>query len=227
MHPHDRRVPRPRRHRPLAGKPGGTRLAIVDRAEIGTRGPGARAPCGGASVTRTSGHCTDRYPVSARNTAHTDSPNGLLGKNPPGPFLDPSGHRAIREPALRARLADADDADRRRRSIARSSPAGGSANTPSALLGSPTVPARSTSGPRTGGSDQFLKGKLDMTLFPPADPTATPTPGNPYANQLTGIVGLFNQNLLQSGGVLVLDHLRPEQCRIRPTGAAHQAELDV
>jgi hypothetical protein len=58
---------------------------------------------------------------------------------------------------------------------------------------------------KTGGANQFLKGKLDMVLFPPADPGATPTPGNPYANQLTGVVGLFNQNILQSSGVLVLD----------------------
>src|SRR4029077_13596814 len=58
---------------------------------------------------------------------------------------------------------------------------------------------------RTGGSDQFLKGKLDLVLFPPADPGATPTPGNPYANQVTGTVGLFNQNILQTSGTLVLD----------------------
>jgi hypothetical protein len=58
---------------------------------------------------------------------------------------------------------------------------------------------------KTGGSNQFLKGKLDLALFPPADPGATPTPGNPYANQVTGVAGLFNQNLLQTGGILVLD----------------------
>jgi hypothetical protein len=44
-----------------------------------------------------------------------------------------------------------------------------------------------------------------MTLFPPADPSATPTPGNPYANQVTGIAGLFPQDLLQSGSTVVLD----------------------
>ena len=51
-----------------------------------------------------------------------------------------------------------------------------------------------------GGSNQFLKGKFQMALFPPADPSATPTPGNPYANQMTGVAGLFTQNYLQSGG---------------------------
>jgi hypothetical protein len=44
-----------------------------------------------------------------------------------------------------------------------------------------------------------------MVLFTPADPSATPTPGDPYANQVTGIAGLFPQNLLQSGNTLVLD----------------------
>jgi hypothetical protein len=57
----------------------------------------------------------------------------------------------------------------------------------------------------SGGSNQFLKGKFNMELFPPADPSAAPTPGNPYANQVTGIAGLFPQDLLQSGNALVLD----------------------
>jgi hypothetical protein len=57
----------------------------------------------------------------------------------------------------------------------------------------------------SGGSNQFLKGKFNMVLFPPADPSATPTPGDPYANQVTGIAGLFPQDLLQSGNTLVLD----------------------
>jgi hypothetical protein len=56
-----------------------------------------------------------------------------------------------------------------------------------------------------GGSNQFLKGKFDLELFPPADPGATPTPGNPYVNQLTGVAGLFPQNILQSSSALVLD----------------------
>lgn len=57
----------------------------------------------------------------------------------------------------------------------------------------------------SGGSNQFLKGKFQITLFPPADPDATPTPGDPYANQLTGIAGLFPQNILQSSSDVVLD----------------------
>jgi hypothetical protein len=57
----------------------------------------------------------------------------------------------------------------------------------------------------SGGSNQFLKGKLNLVLFPPADPSATPTPGDPYANQVTGIAGLFPENILQSGTSLALD----------------------
>jgi hypothetical protein len=57
----------------------------------------------------------------------------------------------------------------------------------------------------SGGSNQFLKGKINMELFPPADPAATPTPGNPYANQVTGVAGLFPMDILQSGSSLALD----------------------
>ncbi len=57
----------------------------------------------------------------------------------------------------------------------------------------------------SGGSNQFLKGKFQIALFPPANPGATPTPGNPYANQITGVADLFGQNYLQSGSSLVLN----------------------
>src|SRR5262249_55152594 len=57
----------------------------------------------------------------------------------------------------------------------------------------------------SGGSNQFLNGQFDMAIFPPATPGATPTPGNPYANQITGVVSLFGQNYLQSGSNLVID----------------------
>ncbi len=57
----------------------------------------------------------------------------------------------------------------------------------------------------SGGSNQFLKGKFNLVLFPPADPGATPTPGDPYANTFTGVAGLFPQNLLQSSSTVALD----------------------
>jgi hypothetical protein len=57
----------------------------------------------------------------------------------------------------------------------------------------------------SGGSNQFDKGKFQMVLFPPADPNATPNPGDPYANQVTGVAGLFTKNFLQTGDLLILD----------------------
>jgi hypothetical protein len=39
---------------------------------------------------------------------------------------------------------------------------------------------------KDGGSNQFLMGKLQMVLFPPANPDAQPNPGNPYANRSPG-----------------------------------------
>jgi len=57
----------------------------------------------------------------------------------------------------------------------------------------------------SGGSDQFLKGKLQMELFPPANPTAAPGPGNPFANRVTGLGALTPQNFLQSSATLLLD----------------------
>lgn len=56
-----------------------------------------------------------------------------------------------------------------------------------------------------GGSNQFLKGKFQIAIFPPANPSATATPGNPYANQITGVAALIGQNYLQSGSNVVLD----------------------
>ena len=79
----------------------------------------------------------------------------------------------------------------------------------------------------SGGSNQFLKGKLNLVLFPPADPSATPTPGNPYANQVTGIAGLFPENILQSGSIARArpqQHTRP---RLEPAGAADPVDLDL
>ena len=69
---------------------------------------------------------------------------------------------------------------------------------------------------KKGGSNQFLKGKLEMALFPPADANAKPTPGNPFANQVTGITTLFPQNLLQTGNTIFLDDVGPPASRSDP-----------
>ncbi len=135
--------------------------------------------------------------------AHVDSPNGLLGAGSPGPFLNP------------AVIAQA---------VAELYPAGSPPGTPTQRginrqiftarwIGKYTIgPPRFTDRASTihlygvdGGSNQFLIGKFQIALFPPADPSATPTPGNPYANQITGVAGLFPQNYLQTGASLVLD----------------------
>ena len=51
-------------------------------------------------------------------------------------------------------------------------------------------------------SNQFKKGRAQVLLFPPADPTAKPTTEDPVAGQVTGLVSVFSSNVLQSGSVL-------------------------
>jgi hypothetical protein len=58
---------------------------------------------------------------------------------------------------------------------------------------------------KDGGSNASRIAKMQMVLFPPGNPGATPNPGNPFANQVTGFFGLFPQNLLQTGGLLIYD----------------------
>jgi hypothetical protein len=55
---------------------------------------------------------------------------------------------------------------------------------------------------RSVTSNQFLKGRAQVLLFPPADPTATPTTNDPVAGQVVGLISLFAANILQSGTVL-------------------------
>lgn len=142
------------------------------------------------------------HPASAI-VAHPDSPHGLLGKRAPGSFLDPTilqGVSAALYPASSAPGAPTPDEIHRQTFTAR-------------WVGKYTVgPPRFSDRASTihlygvsGGSDQFLKGKFDIAIFPPADPAATPTPGNPFANQITGVAALFGQSYLQSGTMLVLD----------------------
>jgi hypothetical protein len=58
---------------------------------------------------------------------------------------------------------------------------------------------------KDGGANQFLKGKLQVVLFPPADKNATPNPGDPFANQVTGFAALFDKNYLQSSSLAIFD----------------------
>jgi hypothetical protein len=51
-------------------------------------------------------------------------------------------------------------------------------------------------------SNQFLLGRGQVLLFPPADPNSKPTTEDPVAGQVTGLISLFSANILQSGSVL-------------------------
>jgi hypothetical protein len=140
---------------------------------------------------------------AAAVVAHPDSPNGLIGKRAPGPFLD---RAVLKQAAAALYRSDVPPGIPTPREIRRQT-------FTARWIGKYTIgPPRFSDRASTihlfgvsGGSNQFLKGKFDMAIFPPADPGATPTPGNPYANQITGVVSLFGQNYLQSGSNVVLD----------------------
>jgi hypothetical protein len=135
--------------------------------------------------------------------AHPDSPNGLLGKRPPGPFLDP---RILQQAAAALYRPEVPPGTPTTREIQRQT-------FTARWVGRYTIGAPRFSDRAStihlygvaGGSNQFLKGKFDIAIFPPSDPGATPTPGNPYANQITGVAALFGQNYLQSGSMALLD----------------------
>jgi hypothetical protein len=55
---------------------------------------------------------------------------------------------------------------------------------------------------RSATSNQSLNGRAQIILFPPADPTATPTELDPIAGKVTGLMSFFSANILQSGSVL-------------------------
>ena len=55
---------------------------------------------------------------------------------------------------------------------------------------------------RSTTSNASLNGRAQLILFPPADPTATPTTLDPIAGQVTGLLSVFSANILQSGSVL-------------------------
>jgi hypothetical protein len=135
--------------------------------------------------------------------AHPASPNGLIGMQTPGPFANrglldrvaaslyhpgtPPGTPTPREIQRQTFTA---------RWIGRYT------------IGPPRFADRASTihlWGTAGGSNQFSRGKFQVALFPPANPGATPTPGNPYAGEITGFAALFAQNYLQSGSITVLD----------------------
>jgi hypothetical protein len=60
-----------------------------------------------------------------------------------------------------------------------------------------------------GGANQFLKGKFQLELFPPANPNAAPNPGNPFANRVSGLAVLVPWSTLQNSATLLLDLSAP------------------
>jgi hypothetical protein len=197
MRPHDPRDGRPRR--PNRSRPV---LEGLEAREL-MSAVAASTTRSAASAYRALVQAERGQSVASVKQAHTDTPNGLQGKLPSGPFLNP---KVLRQ------AADA---------LYSNSPSPGTP-TPREIhrqtftsrfvgqytIGSPRFSDRAGTihlYGTDGGSNQFFRGKFQIALFPPADPGATPTPGNPYANQITGTAALFAQNYLQSGSTLVLD----------------------
>jgi hypothetical protein len=153
-----------------------------------------------ASLARAARQAIERGAGQARS-AH---PNLLVGRRPAGPFLNPKVIQQIAEllygPNSPTPMTPTPAEVKRQTLTARF--------IGQYTVGPPTFSDRASTihvWSKDGGSDAFLKGKLNMVLFPPADPGASPTPGNPYANQVTGFVDLIPQNFLQSSGQLGLD----------------------
>lgn len=197
MRPHDPRDGRPRR--PNRSRPV---LEGLEARELMSAGA-ASTTHSAASAYRALVQAERGQSAASVKQAHTETPNGLQGKLPSGPFLNP---RVLRQ------AADA---------LYSNSPSPGTP-TPREIhrqtftsrfvgqytIGSPRFSDRASTihlYGSDGGSNQFFRGKFQIALFPPADPGATPTSGNPYANQITGTAALFAQNYLQSGSALVLD----------------------
>jgi hypothetical protein len=133
------------------------------------------------------------------------SPNGLIGKKAPGPFLNPKIIQQSVELLYTGPSATTPMTPTQREINRQTFTATWEGEY---IVGPPTFSDRASRiyfHATAGGSNAFLKGKLQMLVFPPANPNATPTPGDPYANQVTGVATLFPQNWLQSGGELILD----------------------
>jgi len=163
----------------------------------------ARRSCQGGRGARATHR---RHPlVEGLEGRDLPSPNGLTGKRAPRPFLSP---RVIQQSeqllytGTNAVTPMTPTPQEVKRQIFTARWIG------EYIVGPPTFSDRASTiflHAVSGGSNAFLKGKFQMVLYPPANPDATPTPGDPYANQTVGLADLINQNFLQTGGMLVLD----------------------
>ncbi len=187
-----------RSHAPRRGRPGNPlrrrpALEGLEARELPSSALSASASAAGRAAVR--------HPSAI--VAHPDSPSGLIGKKAPGTFVNPKVLRQVADDLYPADVPPGAPTNREiRRQVFTARWVG------QYTIGAPRFTDRASTIHLygvSGGSNQFLKGKFDIAIFPPANPGATPTPGNPYANQITGVASLFAQNYLQSGSMLVLD----------------------
>ena len=171
MHPQDFRIERLRRRR----QPAVERLEARDLPSTlpntsTSAGPRHRVQ---AAAVQALAHRAVAQPESqsAGNHAHTDSPNGLIGKRPPAPFLNPNVidqfANLLYGPSSPTPMTPS------ARELKRQTFTGSWVG--EYTIGPPRFSDRASTihaWSKTGGSNQFLKGKLDMVLFPPADPSA-------------------------------------------------------
>ena len=202
MRSQDPRGRRLRRYRPMLE---GLEARAVPSIILSTGAPQHRGHRPGTAAVRALARLASAQqpPPAAGNPAQPDTSNGL-GKGPVGPFLNPKviqqSVNLLYGPSSPTPMTPT-PREVRRQTLTGRWIGEYTVGPPGFSDRASTIHAWS----KNGGSNAFLKGKLDLVLFPPADPGATPTPGNPYANRVTGFVDLFTQNLLQSSGVLALD----------------------
>ena len=142
------------------------------------------------------------------NTPYNSTPTGLIGKGKLQPFLDP----AVIQQAATALYGPPPTASNPNPNYPTTAEIQREAFTASAVgtyvVGPATYSDRSEqiyAYGKAATSDAFLKGKWQVVLDPPANPSATPNPGNVYANQVIGEAVLIPESFLQSGIALILD----------------------
>ncbi len=202
MRPHDPRDGRPRR--PNRSRPVLEGLEARELLSTATSST-AQQPARSAYLALVQRELAAERGQSAATMkqAETDSSTGLVGKLPSGSFLDP---RVIRQAADALYSSSKSPGTPTQREIHRQTFT--SRFVGEYTIGDPRFSDRASTihlYGTDGGSNQFFRGKFQIALFPPSDPGATPTPGDPYANQVTGVATLLAQNYLQSSAALVLD----------------------
>ena len=161
-----------------------------------------------AAHSGTSKHVAATIHTAATSGPYNTSTSGLIGKGKLQPFLDP----AVVQQAAELLYGPAPTATSPNPFFPTPQEIQRQEFTASAsgryTIGPPGFSDRSeriTFYGKNATSDAFLKGKWQAVLNPPANPNATPTPGDPYANQTVGVAVLIPQAFLQTGSGLILD----------------------